>query len=71
MPCALLIYNYVFININIFIIIVNALAIYKHISKKMNDESGQEKGEVDKKIVHVYPLIKVKLQYSEYTILIH
>uniref|UniRef100_T1H392 Uncharacterized protein n=1 Tax=Megaselia scalaris TaxID=36166 RepID=T1H392_MEGSC len=24
----------------------------------MNDESGQEKGEVDKKIVHVYPLIK-------------
>lgn len=25
----------------------------------MNDESGQEKGESDKKIVHVYPLVKV------------
>lgn len=25
----------------------------------MNEESGQEKGESDKKVVHVYPLVKV------------
>lgn len=36
----------------------------------MNDESGLEKGENEKKIIHVYPLVKVNVLNKYYNYII-